>query len=216
MRITHLGHSCLLVEEDGVRVLVDPGTLTHGFEQLTDLAAVLVTHQHPDHVDVDRLPTLLEANAGARLLAEPEVAAELSKAGLAAAPVHAGDELALGSLHLAGVGGRHAVIHDDIPRVGNVGFVLTPSAGPSLFHPGDMIDTVPEGVGVLALPVSAPWAAAKETVDFARAVGAGTVFPIHDALLSAAGRAVYLRVVGNLMPENSRFRDLAGAGVTDL
>src|SRR5689334_19947363 len=71
MRITHLGHACLLVESDDVRVLVDPGTFSRGFEQLTDLDAIVVTHQHPDHVDVERLPQLLEANDAALLLAEP-------------------------------------------------------------------------------------------------------------------------------------------------
>ena len=44
MRITHLGHSCLLVETAGQRILIDPGVFSHGFEELTDLSAVLITH----------------------------------------------------------------------------------------------------------------------------------------------------------------------------
>ena len=65
MIVTHLGHSCLLVEAGGARLLIDPGAFTTGFEELTDLDAVLVTHQHPDHLDVERLPLLLESNDGA-------------------------------------------------------------------------------------------------------------------------------------------------------
>lgn len=216
MRVTHIGHSCLLVETPDARVLLDPGTFSHGFEELTGLDAVLVTHQHPDHLDVERLPVLLEANDGARVVVEPGTAAELGRAGIEAAPLHPGESLTLGGLTVSAVGGRHAVIHADVPRIGNVGFVLDEASGPRLFHPGDMIDTVPDDVDVLALPLNAPWAAAKETADFLRGVAPRTWFPIHDGLLAAPGRAVYLRVVGGLAPGGSRPLDLAGAGPTQV
>src|SRR4051794_4100317 len=108
---------------------------------------------------------------------------------------------------LAGVGGRHAVIHEEIPRIGNVGLLFTADGEPTLFHPGDMIDTVPGGVDVLAVPLTAPWCAAKETATFLRAVAARTAVPIHDAGLSPVGRATYLRVLGGLLPEATEFRD---------
>ena len=101
MLITHLGHSCLLVEVDGARLLLDPGVFSRGFEELTGLDAVLITHQHADHVDVERLPTLLEANDGALLVAEPETAAELRQAGIEAQPLHAGDSIEVGGTHRA-------------------------------------------------------------------------------------------------------------------
>ncbi len=221
MRVTHIGHSCLLVETSSARVLIDPGTFTRGFEELTGLDGVLVTHAHVDHVDVERLPQLLEANDGARLLTEPEVAAELTRAGLPAGPLHPGDTCEFADLSVTAVGGLHAVIHADLTRIGNVGLVLREAEGPTLFHPGDAIDTVPgrdavPGPLVLALPVNAPWAAAKETADFLRAAAPRAWFPIHDGLLSPTGRAVYLRVIGGLAPEDAERLDLAGAGPTSV
>jgi len=100
MRITHLGHSCLLVESDGGRVLIDPGAFSSGFEQLSDLDAVVITHQHADHVDVERLPQLLEANDAALLLAEPETAAELNRAGISARALHPGERHVVSGLPL--------------------------------------------------------------------------------------------------------------------
>ena len=212
MLITHVGHSCLLVEAAGARVLIDPGIFSRGFEEFTGLDAVLVTHAHPDHYDAERLPALLDANDGVRLVAEPEVAVELTKVGLDAAPLHPGESTTVGGLTVTAAGGLHAVIHPDIPRIGNVGLLLAAEGEPTLFHPGDSYDTVPEGVDVLGLPLSAPWTALRGTVDFVRAVAAPVVVPIHDQVVSAVGRGVYLRNVGLLAPEGTQVRDLAGAG----
>jgi L-ascorbate metabolism protein UlaG (beta-lactamase superfamily) len=208
VQITRLGHSCLLVETGGARLLVDPGGFTPGWEELSGLDAVFVTHEHPDHIDRDRLPTLLERNRRARLITEPGVAGQL--AGSVQRDVEAleaGGTTTVEGVTVAGVGGRHAVIHEDIPRIGNVGYLFTTDGEPTLFHPGDMIDTAPEGVDVLAVPLSAPWCAGKETAAFLRAVAARSALPIHDALLSPTGRALYLRVLGGLLPEATEWVD---------
>ncbi|WP_432515419.1 MBL fold metallo-hydrolase [Kineococcus sp. SYSU DK001] len=201
MRVTHFGHSCLLVETAAARVLLDPGVFSHGFEELQDLDAVVITHAHPDHVDVERLESLLEANDGAQLRAEPATAASLTESGIGARPLHPGEHVELAGVRIEAAGGRHAVIHADIPRIGNVGVLLSAEGEPTLFHPGDSYETVPAGVDVLAVPIAAPWAALKETVEFVRAAGAATGLVIHEGVLSAPGRAVYgnqVRTLGGL------------------
>jgi L-ascorbate metabolism protein UlaG (beta-lactamase superfamily) len=207
MRITHLGHSCLLIEGGDARVLVDPGSFSTGFEQLTGLDAVLVTHQHPDHADPERLPALLAANADARLLIEPDTVEAL---GLPAdAAFAAGSATTVGGLSISAVGGQHALIHDRVPRPGNVGFVVAEDGGATLFHPGDSYAESPAGVDVLAYPLSAPWTKVAETLDFLRAVAAPTAFPIHDATVSAAGRQMYLTHTSSFGADETAVVDLA-------
>jgi len=62
MRITHLGHACLLVETGGQRILLDPGAFSSRIVDVTGLDVILITHQHADHLDLQRLPALLEIN----------------------------------------------------------------------------------------------------------------------------------------------------------
>ncbi len=208
MRITHLGHSTVLVEAAGQRLLLDPGFLSDSWHDLTDLDAVLVTHLHPDHVDPQHVPALLAANPQARVVVEPGVpdAVDLGVGDERLVRLAAGDGLTLGELSLEAVGGDHAVIHRDIPMIGNVGVVLRAEGEPTLFHPGDSLAAVPAGVDVLAVPTHAPWAAMKEHIDFLRAVGAPQAFPIHDGLLKPVGRDMVL----------GRFAAMTGSEVLDL
>lgn len=219
MRLTHLGHACLLVETDGARVLIDPGVFSKGFEELTGLDAIVITHQHTDHVDVERLPVLLEANDGAQLLVEAETCADLRAAGIQATPLHAGGEVDVAGVPLRAIGGQHAVIHPDIPRVGNVGVLLgTPvedGGSGQLLHPGDCYSETPS-VDVLALPLWAPWSKVGEMVDFLRAVSPTIAVPIHESQLLPAGRGMYLGHAQRLGPEGTEVRDLAGAGAVEL
>ncbi|MCE5291542.1 MAG: MBL fold metallo-hydrolase [Nocardiaceae bacterium] len=204
MRLTHFRHSCLLLELNGTRVLFDPGNFSHGFEGLTDLDAIIITHQHPDHCDQARLPDLVAGNPNAKLLADPQSAAIL---GGGWQPVHSGNALELGTVKVTAGGGRHAVIHPDIPVIDNTVYLIGDDTNPARFcHPGDSLFVPSFPVDVLAIPATAPWMRISETVDYLRSVAPRVAVPIHQEIVSAAGRGIYYGRLTEMAPQGTEFR----------
>lgn len=115
-RLTFLGHSTVLVDLDGVRVLTDPlfGHLAVSIRRqvppvdpgaLGNLSAVFISHGHLDHLDLDSLRAL----AG-----DPEFFVPVGLGRIVAKAVRgvvhemrAGDRLAVGALTLEAVHAEH-------------------------------------------------------------------------------------------------------------
>jgi L-ascorbate metabolism protein UlaG (beta-lactamase superfamily) len=209
VRITKFRHACLLIEDADTRVLLDPGSFSTGFEDLSGLTGVLVTHQHNDHVDVDRLGPLLTNNPDARIYADAATTGQLADRGIDATAVHAGDTLNLG-LEVRVFGKDHAAVHPDLPIVPNVGYLV----GGRLFHPGDSLTVPSAEVEILALPTAAPWLKVAESVDYLRTVSPRVVVPIHEALLASA--ASYYGRFAELAPRGTELRVIDDAGPTTV
>ena len=210
MELTHFGHSCLHVDIDGTRMLFDPGNFSYGFEGITGLSAILITHQHPDHADPARLPALVEANPDAALYADPQTAAQL---GGAWQPVRPGDVLDIGGLVVRGAGGRHAVIHPEIPVIDNISYLVGDDEHPArLMHPGDALFVPGEPVQVLAAPAAAPWMKISEAVDYLRAVAPRHAVPIHQGIIAENARGIFYGRLSEMT--DTDFRVLAEESAT--
>ena len=201
MRLTKLGHSCLLVEEGRARLLLDPGTLSGGFEELEGLTAVLFTHQHADHLDRERLRGLLDRNPRARVLSDEGSAEPLGEAGVEVEVVRDGEELQVGGVAVRVAGRDHAVIHPDVPVIPNVGYLV----GGRLFHPGDAFTMPGQPVEVLAVPAGAPWLKLADAVDYLRKVGPRVAVPVHEKVLSELGIGSHYRLLEQLGGPGMKF-----------
>lgn len=211
MNVVHLGHACVLVETETARFLIDPGTLASGFEDLRDLDAVFVTHQHPDHLDLGRLQRLLAANPGVQLIVDPGSASLLPGVGLTARVVSPGERVLVAGSTVDVVGGTHALVHVDVPVVPNGALVIDDGA---VFHPGDSFFVPAQQIDVLFLPTSGPWLKLGEAVDYLRAVAPRVAVPIHEGAL--ADTTLHFSVLSRLAPAQTTFTVLERGSASAL
>jgi L-ascorbate metabolism protein UlaG (beta-lactamase superfamily) len=194
MKLTKKAHACIRLEKDGRTLVLDPGAFSEE-DAAAGADAILITHEHMDHFSEERLRGAMEANPGAEIWTLRSVADQIS----AAFPgrVHTvghGDTFSAAGFDMEVHGELHAVIHPDLPRVTNVGFLVDGS----LFHPGDALTVPDQAVRTLMIPVMAPWNKASEVVDYIREVKPQRAIDIHDALLTDLARPIYDTVIGNL------------------
>ncbi|MFF1898042.1 MBL fold metallo-hydrolase [Streptomyces sp. NPDC058206] len=194
LTLTKKTHSCIRLEKDGRTLVIDPGGFSE-HDAALGADAMLVTHEHADHFDEGRLRAGLEANPAAEIWTLRSVAEQLS----AAFPgrVHTvghGDTFTAAGFDVQVHGELHAVIHPDIPRITNIGFLVDGS----LFHPGDALTVPDHPVDTLMLPVMAPWNKISEVIDYVREVKPRRAIDIHDALLTDLARPIYDRQIGSL------------------
>jgi L-ascorbate metabolism protein UlaG (beta-lactamase superfamily) len=191
LTITKRGHSCLQVSHEGGTLVIDPGVFSDP-DALDGADALLITHEHVDHVDEPVVRAALAANPALHVWTNASVAAMLDGLGTRVTVVGHGDTFTAAGVAVEAHGELHAVIHPDIPRVRNVGYLLEGR----VFHPGDALTVPDRPVETLMLPVHAPWNKISEVIDYVRAVGPGIAYSIHETLLSPPGLALVGRLLG--------------------
>ena len=185
MRITKFGHACVRLEHDGRSIVIDPGMFTDP-SAVDGAGAVLITHEHPDHYVPDLLrrtdaPVFTIAAVAERIR---EDAPDLVERVTVVAPGESFDP----GIPVRVVGELHAVIHPEMPRFSNSGYVVTGDL--TVYHPGDSLTMPDEDIDVLLVPSSAPWLKASEAVDFARAVKAPRNVAIHDRIYTEVAHGI--------------------------
>lgn len=181
MKLTKFPHACLRIEQDGGVLVVDPGSFSSPADALRGADAVLITHEHADHVDADAL----KAFSGA-VYAPAEVVSQLSGVDAELTAVAPGDSFTAAGLDVRVFGDRHAHIHEDVPDIPNNAYLIDGR----VYYAGDAFSLPGVEVETLFVPIGAPWMKLAEAIDYVRAVAPQRAHPTHDAVLSTAGQGI--------------------------
>ena len=169
MKITRFVQSCLLIEDDGSRIVIDPSGEETG-NNFGKLDAVLYTHEHADHFDSAltkkfmeaRVPVYANASTAKQIAGQPNV-------------VNDGQDFSVGTFKIKVLELLHCLLTDGSEGPQNSGYLVNGK----LFHPGDGKELKDFSVDNLALPISGPDVSLKDAFDFLKQVSAKSVVPIH-------------------------------------
>lgn len=196
MKLTKYEHACFTIEKNGNVLVVDPGNLSSDFIAPENVITVVITHQHADHFDPNRLAQIFDKNDDVLVLGPAEVIDKVEVENKRA--VEPGEKVTVGPFDLEFFGGLHALIHESYPRAQNVGVMINDL----IYYPGDSLDAPNRPVDTLAIPAAAPWMKIGEAVDFLLAVKPRLAFPTHDAVASDAGKGIADRMLDEVAKAN--------------
>jgi L-ascorbate metabolism protein UlaG (beta-lactamase superfamily) len=212
MRLTKLGHACVALEKDGARLVIDPG-MWSGPTALAGANAILVTHEHPDHLAVDEIRAAMTADPGLDLWSNSAVTAQLADLGGRVHEVAHGDVFTAAGFDVHVYGREHARILPEVPPIANTGFAVDAT----VFHPGDSFTVPEDSIPTVLLPVAAPWLKFAELEAFAREVSAARGYAIHDAILSEQGIGLTSNLLAVMSGDDKgRYSRLAPGASVDL
>lgn len=183
MKITKIGHCCLLIEINNLRILTDPGIWNPSVDNLNNIDLILITHEHSDHLHIESVKQLLANNTQVKIITNPSVGKILDEQGIKHETVAHLQTTMLEEIEIAGFGEKHADVYASISPVENTGYLLNQE----FFYPGDAFTDPGKPVQILALPVAGPWMKINEAIDYAKKLKPKYAFPVHDGMLKHLG-----------------------------
>ena len=179
MKVTKYPQSCLVLEHEDTRLLIDPGNLAmdaYNLEDFGDLDAVLYTHRHADHFDQRHVDAIHDR--GIEMIANADVCGLLDGR---AREVADGDRFEVAGLEVSAHDLPHVEMVDGSAGPPNTGYVVEGT----FFHPGDGIALDGLQVETLALPIVGPSISFRDAYRFTQQTGASRVIPIHYDMFTA-------------------------------
>ncbi len=179
MKITKLGHCCLVINIRGVKFLTDPGNYTTAQDTVSGIDYVVISHEHTDHLHVESVKKILHNNPSAQIITNASVGRILDKEGIAYIKVAHGETIDAKGVPVGGHGIKHAPIYNDYEQVENTGYMFDNQ----FFYPGDAFYKPDVPVDILAFPITGPWCNIQDAMDYAIGVKPRVAFTVHDGNL---------------------------------
>lgn len=216
MQITKYIHSCLVFEQDGFKLLMDPGnyTFAEGMvkpEDFADVSAIIITHIHPDHLDVDHLKKIIELS-GAPVITNNQVADVLKKQHIEA-EIFAEGTRYFGGMEFKAMPVIHMPLLDSpIPEM--TGFIINNT----ILHTVDSLHPALyqfKNMELLILPIMAPFCNELQVAEFADTLQPKQILPVHDGF----GKSFFLKqrhqnYVKHFAAQNIQFHQAPGGPVS--
>ncbi len=158
--------------------MTDPGAFSPLATEIKNISAILITHEHSDHLHIETLKKVLDNNPDAVVITNTEVGKHLEEAGIKYIKIENGQKYDLNGVIIVGFGNTHAEIYPTIGPFQNTGYIIE-----GLCYPGDALENPDSKVNIIALPIIGPWMRLRDAIDYAKALKPKAVFPIHDAIL---------------------------------
>jgi L-ascorbate metabolism protein UlaG (beta-lactamase superfamily) len=198
MKITKLGHCCLLIEIDHFRILTDPGNLSTAQDTLQDIDIILITHEHQDHLHTDSVKAIMENNPGASIVTNSSVGKKLDELGIKYTVLEGTDSKEFEGKVIEAHDGKHEEIFEEYGQVQNTGYLIDNR----LFCPGDSFHDPQKPVEILALPVAGPWCKIADALHYAIKLAPKKAFPVHDGLYTDEMARAMHRFPINILPQH--------------
>lgn len=195
MKITKLGHCCLLIEDNGKTIMTDPGQWSTAQNEVKGVDIVLITHEHPDHFHMESLKKVLANNPQAIVITNSRVSELLVESNITATLLEDSQTTTAEGFEITGFGTKHAIVYSSIPPVMNTGFLIQNC----FFYPGDAFTNPSVPVEILAMPIAGPWMKLSEAIDWAKAIKPQVCIPVHDGMLQP--REWIYRLPSTVLPD---------------
>lgn len=195
MKIKKLGHSCLVIETNSKKILIDPGKYSTLQNEEKNIDLILITHEHQDHFDLESVKKIIENNSRVLIITNGAVGKLLDTAGIKYKKLENGQSDTIAGVQIESYGNQHAFMRSGIQPPQNTGYFV---AG-KLFYPGDAFTNPDKPVEVLALPVAAPWLKIDEVIKYIKAINPKLVFPVHDGMYNQFGLAYVKRILSEIL-----------------
>lgn len=192
MQITKLEHSGIIIDKDGKKLVFDPVEFATTLPVIEDVAAIIITHAHGDHLQPEKIKAILDVNPTAQVFVPQDALTQLPNATV----VTSGEIIEIEGFQLEFFGQDHAIVMGDQAPCDNIGVIVDGK----IVNPGDSFDLPNTGttIDVLLVPEAAPWSKISETVDYIKTAKPHIVVPVHDGILSEMGKTIYDKFLRNV------------------